>query len=105
MPAMKSALALPLLVLLAACSSHTAWQVSAGTPKPDLAGQVQVTSSPGLAALLGVAILAGGVYEVSRSGFAFGGSARPPEMAPDRKISEQDCSKPLDYSPGNIRCK
>jgi hypothetical protein len=103
MPAMKSTLAL--LVLLAGCSSHTAWQVSAGTPNPNLAGQVQVTSSTGLAALLGVAILAGGVYEVSRSGFAFGGSARPPEMAPDRKVSEQDCSKPLDYSLGNIRCK
>ena len=103
---MKSVLALPLLVLLAACSSPTAWQVSAGTPNPNLAGQVQVTSSSGLAALLGVAILAGGVYEVSRSGFPFvGESSRPPEMAPDRKVSEQDCTKPLDYSLGNIRCK
>jgi hypothetical protein len=28
-----------------------------------------------------------------------------PELAPDRKISEQDCTRPLDYSLGNIRCK
>jgi hypothetical protein len=48
---MKPALALALLVLLAACGSHIAWQVSAGTPNPNLAGQVQVTSSAGLAAL------------------------------------------------------
>jgi hypothetical protein len=26
-------------------------------------------------------------------------------MDPNRRISEQDCSKPLDYSLGNIRCK
>jgi hypothetical protein len=28
-----------------------------------------------------------------------------PELVPDRKISEQDCTRPLDYSLGNIRCK
>ena len=28
-----------------------------------------------------------------------------PELDPDRKISEQDCSRPLDYTQGNIRCK
>jgi hypothetical protein len=30
---------------------------------------------------------------------------RAPEMAPDRRISEHDCSKPVDYSLGNIRCR
>jgi hypothetical protein len=28
-----------------------------------------------------------------------------PEMAPDRRINEQDCSKPVDWSLGNLRCK
>jgi hypothetical protein len=27
------------------------------------------------------------------------------EMAPDRRVSEQDCTKPLDLTKGNIRCK
>lgn len=99
---MKAALAL--LVLLAGCSSHTAWQVSAGTPNPNLAGQVQVSTGSGLATLFGLTILAAGAYEATRGGFA-GDSWRAPEMAPDRKVSEQDCSKPLDYSLGNIRCK
>jgi hypothetical protein len=28
-----------------------------------------------------------------------------PALAPDRRISEQDCTRPVDYSLGNIRCK
>ncbi len=28
-----------------------------------------------------------------------------PELAPNRKISEQDCSKPVDLQAGNLRCK
>jgi hypothetical protein len=28
-----------------------------------------------------------------------------PELAPDRRISEQDCTRPVDYSLGNIRCR
>lgn len=28
-----------------------------------------------------------------------------PELAPDRVISEQDCSKPVDFTAGNLRCK
>ncbi len=27
------------------------------------------------------------------------------QLAPDRKISEQDCSKPVDLQAGNLRCK
>jgi hypothetical protein len=64
--------------------------------------------------LLGVALLAGcssqpgtGAYEATRGGtdYAGGNQPSPPEMVPDRKVSEQDCSKPVDYSLGNIRCK
>jgi hypothetical protein len=100
----KSAVAL--LVLLTGCSSHTAWQVSTGTPNPNPAAQVHVSGSSDLAALFGLALFAGGAYEMMRSGWSFAGeSSRPPQMAPDRKVSEQDCSKPLDYTLGNIRCK
>jgi hypothetical protein len=28
-----------------------------------------------------------------------------PPLDTDRKVSEQDCSKPLDLSAGNLRCK
>ena len=94
-----------LIALLSGCS-HTAWQISAGQPPP-VNSSVQVNAGgAGLAAALGITILAAGAYEMARNGASFAGeSSRPPAMAPDRKISEQDCTKPLDYSLGNIRCK
>lgn len=92
------------LVALVAGCSNTAWQLSAGTPHVN--SNVQVHGSSGLATVFGLSILAAGVYEMSRGGLSFASdTSRPPEMAPDRKIGEQDCSKPLDYSLGNIRCK
>ena len=30
---------------------------------------------------------------------------RAPELAPERRINEQDCSKPIDLSAGNLKCK
>ena len=96
--------AIPLVALLAGCS-NTAWQLSAGQPPP-VNSQVQIHAGSGLATAFGLTILAAGAYEMARTGVPFGGtSSRPPEMAPDRKVSEQDCSKPLDYTLGNIRCK
>jgi hypothetical protein len=32
-------------------------------------------------------------------------SPAAPEMASSRRVSEQDCSKPVDLSLGNLRCK
>ena len=29
----------------------------------------------------------------------------PPELAPDRIVSEQDCTRPIDETAGNLRCK
>jgi len=44
------------------------------------------------------------------SGFTRGGSGRiDPRLAgpldPKRKVNEQDCSKPIDLSAGNLKCK
>ena len=82
------------VLLLAGCSSHTAWHASVGQPHPN--AQVQINGGAALATVVGISILAAGVYENPRAA---------PEMAPDRRISEQDCTKPLDYTRGNIRCK
>ena len=30
---------------------------------------------------------------------------RAPELDPKRKVSEQDCTKPIDLAAGNLRCK
>lgn len=92
-------------LLLSACSSNTAWHVSAGMPPP-ADSLVSVHTSGNVVAIFGLAILAGGIYEATHGGSAYTSSdRRPPEMAPDRRVSEQDCTQPLDYSLGNIRCK
>ena len=28
-----------------------------------------------------------------------------PQLASDRKVQEQDCAKPIDWSAGNVKCK
>ena len=93
------------LVLLAGCSSHTTWQVSGGHPNPN--PTVQVDGGATLATVVTLAVIAASVAEIERSGFpTFSDNPRAvPEMAPNRKVSEQDCTKPIDYSLGNIRCK
>jgi hypothetical protein len=30
---------------------------------------------------------------------------KPKKLDPNRKISEQDCTKPIDHAQGNLRCK
>jgi hypothetical protein len=93
-------------LLLAGCSSNTAWKASAGTPAPGASVHVHAHSSSDLATLFGLTIFAAAAYEAARGGLGYADDGRhPPEMAPDRRISEQDCTKPLDYSLGNIRCK
>jgi len=44
-------------------------------------------------------ILAAGIYsyEAERD--------PTPPLAPDRKVSEQDCTRPIDPTLGNLRCK
>ena len=95
--------ALICLLMLGGCS-NTAWQLSAGQPPPP--NSLQVNAGAGIATALSIGIVAGGIYEMTRSGVLFGSdNSRPPDMAPDRKVSEQDCTKPLDFTRGNIRCK
>jgi len=91
--------ALILILLTAGCAAHTRVQVGAGSPHSGV--QVYAEGGRGLAALLGLSILASGIYEMER----IDAPQSAPELAPDRRISEQDCTKPLDYSLGNIRCK
>jgi hypothetical protein len=83
--------------LLSGCSAHT--QVRSGSP--DAGVSVQIDGGRGLAAVLGLSALAAGIYSAE-----WGSPSREaPELDPTRRVSEQDCSKPIDYTLGNIRCK
>lgn len=83
-----------LCALLAGCSAHT--QVRSGSA--DSGVFVQVDGGRHLAAIVGLSALAAGIYTAE-----WGSTA--PELDPERRVSEQDCSKPVDYTLGNIRCK
>jgi hypothetical protein len=83
--------------LLAGCSAHT--QVRSGSP--DSGVFLQLEGGRRLAAIVGLSYLAAGMYSAD-----WGSGARePPELDPNRRVSEQDCSRPIDYTLGNIRCK
>lgn len=84
-----------LCVLLAGCSA----QVRSGSA--DSGVFVQLDGGRGLATALGLSMLAAGIH-----GAEWGAPSRAvPELDPTRRVSEQDCSKPVDYTLGNIRCK
>ena len=79
----------------------------------DSRGLQAQSDSRGLAnAVIAVGLVAGAI-EYSREDRPFPSPAAllpertppAPPLAPDRRISEQDCTRPVDYSLGNIRCK
>ena len=84
--------------LLTACS-HTAVGISSGISARTTSASVQ-TNSSALAAVLIMAVFISAAAD---------GTLVPepavPEMDPRRKVVEQDCTKPIDMSLGNLRCK
>src|SRR3954465_9549195 len=105
---------------LNACSNAivgASFNSTAAVAAPASGGTVTVVSTGGAAAVAGALAFAAFMdasdagYMDTRSSPSFAGPhgafwARPvPELDPGRKISEQDCTKPLDLSQGNIRCK
>ena len=88
-------------LLLTGCS-HTAVGISSATSTASTGGasaSVQ-TNSGTLAAVLIMAVFISAAAD---------GTLVPepavPEMDPQRKVVEQDCTKPIDMSLGNLRCK
>jgi len=112
-----AALALAIFGLTACSNAIVGASFNSTVAAPAAATVTVVSTGSGAAAVAGAlafAALMDADYRRSmemRSSPSFSGPygafwARPvPELDPDRKISEQDCSKPLDLSVGNIRCK
>jgi hypothetical protein len=93
----------PLVFLLAGCGGHTHSSVSFGSVSTHGSVHAHVNGGSGLAAILAASVLAAAVidYERERAQLSSAGA----EMDPGRRVTEQDCTKPIDYSRGNIRCK
>jgi hypothetical protein len=115
--------ALLLLLLLAGCShvsvnassqSSTGVPPRAGTSFGSSSAGLQVNAGGGAAAAIVVGvILASALREPAQPGSFRSWSdfsdwfwgRPPPEMAGDRKVAEQDCSRPVDLSSGNLKCR
>ena len=114
---MRLVAALLALAMLAGCA-HTHTSVNAGAVSGTTSASASVSvhgHSNSLAALViaGMFIAAAADYArepyppPSFSPFSdwFRGTPPPREMAEGRRINEQDCTKPIDHSAGNLRCR
>jgi hypothetical protein len=102
------AIAALLLVFASGCNHVQASYVatsstSGGTVVASSGGGVYIQGGALGALILGAMILST-VVEGQPPTLAYA-DARAPDMQPDRSISEQDCTKPIDFSAGNLRCK
>lgn len=79
-----------LLLLIAGCA-HTEAQIGSRSG----ASSAQVRAVGGAAVVLGVAAALADPYQPDR----------PPELDPNRQINEQDCTQPVDFTAGNLRCR
>jgi hypothetical protein len=97
----------PLCILLAGCSAHTQVQYAAGsvgavppgTSMTQSSVQLNVQGGSAAVALIGLGIIAAGMYDMERY------RSQPAELSPTRLISEQDCTKPIDWTRGNLKCR
>lgn len=85
-------------VVAAGCASHT--RISTG--EGGAAGGVRF----GLDVQSGSAV--GAVIAIGAIGAAYGSGSeptKPPAMLEGRKVSEQDCTKPIEDPSANLRCR
>ena len=90
-------------VFIAGCS-HGQVQFSGGAASTASGGTAISSSSAGLnvqasgstaAALIGLGIAGAVIYR----------SERAPELAPVRKVNEQDCTRPIEDISANLKCR
>ena len=112
--------ALSCLLLLGACSGSLALRSGVPAPAPSASGSANSTAnsissgsngvraniSSGSGPLFGVIVIgvmiADGVDYVRGTGRW---TRAAPPLAEDRKINIQDCTRPIEYSAGNISCR
>jgi hypothetical protein len=108
--------ALLLIALLATGCAHSTVAVNHGVP-PAAAGTTVTSGASGAtvsssSGALVIILLTLGAIEYARNPQPFPSpaalvspTAPAPELSPERRVNEQDCTKPVDLSAGNLRCK
>ena len=86
----------PICILIAGCS-HGA--TSGGTAISSSSAGLNVQASGSTAAaLIGLGIAGAVIYRSEASG-------RAPELAPVRRVNEQDCTRPIEDISANLKCR
>lgn len=116
----RAMLTLSLIAALAGCATHSYTEINAGART---AGTLPAAGTSVYSGFINVSIasasVAAAIAGIALVGFVFHGLPdnaweashgyglfRPaPELAEDRLVHEQDCSKPIENASANLRCK
>jgi hypothetical protein len=99
------------LLLVSACTQVQIGGTSNASAASTTGAGLQVQGGGALTVVLVAATLVAGATQDLREPRPFRpfydwtGTRAAPEMKPDRAVSEQDCTKPIDLSSGNLRCR
>jgi hypothetical protein len=111
----KPAMAVLIAALLAGCastsvnmdSSRAPWVGSTPAMGSSYSGGVVYVNADanGYFALLYMGVIAIGMHDDLLSGAPASRSGAPPPLDEGRSVVERDCSKPMDATSGNLRCR
>lgn len=99
-----------IVALFVSGCSHSAAVVSNAHPVVP-SSSMNASGTAAAVLLIGTAVIAAsqepGAPQAGSTSATFSGwSTQPvPEMAPERGVALQDCTKPVDLSAGNLRCR
>lgn len=104
----------PVVALCLTACAHGQAQFSSGSVSTSTPGVSVQGGGSGAAALVGIGVAAALIYSAEPDGagyynanpfMAVTGSAKPPPLAPDRRVNEQDCSRPIEDLSANLKCR
>jgi hypothetical protein len=113
MGGMRLAAWLITVALVAGCANAAVGVGVGAAPGTSAASGVAGASTTSGAVAVGAILILGTIDYINNpnqpapdpSAFFFLGDPPAPALSPSRRISEQDCSKPVDLTRGNLRCK
>ena len=93
-------LAVALAVLLSGCGGHA--NVQANSSNGSAGGSVNIPGRSTVGTLFSIVFLGGVSYESERGAPR---SAHVPDLDPSRRVVERDCTKPIEDTSANLKCR
>ena len=93
-------LAVAFAMLLSGCGGHA--NVQANSSNGSAGGSVNIPGRSTMGTLFSIVFLGGVSYESER---VTQRSAQVPDLDPSRRVIEQDCTKPIEDSSANLKCR